>query len=176
MIDWPGMRNTASSVISDSTFSTSPALLAVIQVVTSCRMSSSSVWIRFLSLSPPVGNPVVLHLGAKPALPTSTLAKYRSAGIRNARKIKRKAGEGSVERTLKNDHSVQAFPWLTYGRAGSGIEGPHFAEQSPVRFPSTFMVTERPSPDVGVAVRATEKAVPETVPSTWVLANDPTTS
>lgn len=46
----------------------------------------------------------------------------------------------------------------------------HLLEQSPIRFPSTRIVTNMPLPDVGVALRNTEKAVLETVPSTRVIA------
>ncbi|MBA2486395.1 MAG: hypothetical protein H0V35_09910 [Nitrospira sp.] len=42
--------------------------------------------------------------------------------------------------------------------------------QFPVRFPSTFVVTDKPVPDVGLALRTTEKVVLETVPSTRVIA------
>jgi hypothetical protein len=46
----------------------------------------------------------------------------------------------------------------------------YLLEQSPIRFPSTRIVTKMPLPDVGVALRNTEKAVLETVPSTRVIA------
>ena len=41
---------------------------------------------------------------------------------------------------------------------------------SPVRFPSTFIVTESALSPFGVAFRTTEKLVPDTVPSTRVIA------
>src|SRR5262245_39273073 len=48
MTGWPVTRNTASSVMSESTVSTSPALLADIHVETSSRISSSSFCIAKL--------------------------------------------------------------------------------------------------------------------------------
>lgn len=52
----------------------------------------------------------------------------------------------------------------------------HFMAQSPVRLPSTFIVTDRAWSPLGVALRTTEKPVLETVPSTRVIAWTPSMS
>lgn len=52
----------------------------------------------------------------------------------------------------------------------------YLLEQSPIRFPSTRIVTRIPFPAVGVAFRTTEKEVLETVPSTRVTAWGPSMS
>ena len=52
----------------------------------------------------------------------------------------------------------------------------HLLGQSPVRFPSTRIVTRIPFPAVGVAFRTTENEVLETVPSTRVMAWGPSMS
>jgi hypothetical protein len=53
---------------------------------------------------------------------------------------------------------------------------PYLLAHSPVRFPSSLIVTTRPAPEMGLALRTTENVVPDTVPSTRVNAWGPSMS